>query len=163
MEDLHLPGAKDDGGKIRVGLMMEGFPRALKAVAEISTYGARKYSPRGWEKVPQGVERYTDALGRHLLDELAGEMVDPESGRLHAAHLAWNALARLELQLRENRGDLSKVIPRRRNAKGQFAQVYSRHERHPEGVRRYLKNNADLERNRMGIPSQESQTSTYPG
>jgi hypothetical protein len=35
---------------------------------------------------------------RHVFD---GTIRDPESGLLHAAHAAWNALARLELALRK--------------------------------------------------------------
>ena len=47
-----------------------------------------------------GERRYTDAMLRHLIREGAGESVDPETGIAHAAHAAWNALARLELALR---------------------------------------------------------------
>lgn len=99
----HEPGAKLDGGKVRPELVMRGFANALWAVAEIGTYGAQKYTDDGWEKVPDGFQRYTDAMYRHLLREHQGEALDPESGFLHAAHTAWNALARLELLLRELR------------------------------------------------------------
>jgi hypothetical protein len=51
--------------------------------------------------VPNGIDRYTDAAYRHLLKEAQGEMVDPDSKLLHAAHTAWNALARLDLILRK--------------------------------------------------------------
>jgi len=95
------PGAKLDAGKPRVALMLAGFPRALKAVAEVTTFGAKKYTPNGWVSVPDGIERYTDALARHQLQEFSGEELDQDSGLTHAAHLAWNALARLELMLRE--------------------------------------------------------------
>ena len=93
-------GAKLDAGKTRVALMMSGFPRALKAVAEVTTFGAKKYTPNGWVSVPDGVERYTDAMARHQLEEFQGEILDQDSGLTHAAHMAWNALARLELMLR---------------------------------------------------------------
>lgn len=96
----HEPGAKLDAGKTRVGLVLGGFSRALSAVCEVGTYGAQKYTPSGWRSVPDGVERYTDAMGRHLLME-PRETVDPDSGLSHAAHVAWNALARLELMIRE--------------------------------------------------------------
>jgi hypothetical protein len=97
----HEPGAKLDAGKIRPGLVLGGFSRALQAVSAVGTYGARKYSPNGWRTVPGGVERYTDAMVRHLLEE-ADASDDEESGLPHAAHVAWNALARLELMLRES-------------------------------------------------------------
>ena len=48
-----------------------------------------------------GIPRYDDALMRHWLREHAGETHDQDSGAMHATHLAWNALARLELILRE--------------------------------------------------------------
>jgi hypothetical protein len=38
---------------------------------------------------------------RHWLAEQQGIECDEESNLRHAAHLAWNALARLELMLRE--------------------------------------------------------------
>lgn len=97
----HAPGAKLDAGKNRVGLVVGGFSRALQAVGRVGTFGAGKYSPDGWITVPNGVERYTDAMYRHLLDEAAGETLDPQTGIQHAAHAAWNALARLDLMLRE--------------------------------------------------------------
>jgi hypothetical protein len=95
------PGVKLDQGKNRLGLVLGGFPRALKAVGEIGTFGAEKYTDDGWKSVPDGEARYTDALLRHLLADFEGEKLDPESGYTHAAHTAWNALARLELVLRE--------------------------------------------------------------
>jgi hypothetical protein len=95
------PGAKLDAGKVRAGLVLGGFSRALWAVSEVGTFGARKYTPNGWRSVPDGIERYTDALERHRLLEAMGQATDDDSGLLHAAHAAWNALARLELLLLE--------------------------------------------------------------
>jgi len=95
----HTPGAKLDAGKVRAGLVNRGFARALLAVGEVGTFGAQKYTPHGWVEVPDGEARYTDALHRHLLQG-ALEDHDPDSGLLHAAHAAWNALAVLELMLR---------------------------------------------------------------
>lgn len=98
----HEPGAKLDAGKSGVFQGAIGyFPRAIDAVAAVSTFGASKYAWRGWETVPDGINRYSDAMGRHLLKEGMGERRDPDSGFLHASHTAWNALARLELMLRE--------------------------------------------------------------
>lgn len=91
-------GAKLDYGKIKASLLLD-FGLALKEVAKVCTYGANKYSMGGWQYVPNGIERYSDALWRHLLAEKYSR-VDSESELLHAAHLAWNALARLELMLR---------------------------------------------------------------
>ncbi len=60
--DQHQPGAKLDGGKIKAGLVLGGFHRALLAVAAVGTYGATRYTPKGWEAVPNGQERYEDAM-----------------------------------------------------------------------------------------------------
>ena len=77
------------------------FPSALKAVADISGFGAKKYSWGGWKNSAsiKDIARFENALGRHLVNEHADGMYDPESGLLHAAHAAWNALAKLELLL----------------------------------------------------------------
>lgn len=95
------PGAKLDAGKSPI---MQGalhyFPRALMAVAELSEKGAEKYSWKGWEKVPDGQNRYGNALGRHIVYEQIEGPIDSETGALHATAQAWNALARLELMLR---------------------------------------------------------------
>lgn len=99
--DPHQPGAKLDAGKNRLGLVLGGFAHALKAVGEVGTFGATKYTDDGWREVPDGIARYTDAMLRHLFDEFGGEIGDPQSRMLHAAHTAWNALARLELMLLE--------------------------------------------------------------
>lgn len=99
--DQHAPGAKLDGNKIRPELVFRGFANALKAVAEVATYGANKYSEDGWQHVENGGQRYTDALYRHLLEDHLGTRRDDESQLLHLAHAAWNALAILELHLQE--------------------------------------------------------------
>ena len=94
-------GFKYDTGKVRAALPTQDFPRALVAVAWVSTFGAEKYATHSWKMVPRAGERYEDALHRHILAQASGEINDPESGLPHAAHIAWNALALLELQLTE--------------------------------------------------------------
>ena len=96
----HAPGAKLDGEKVMAELTLDGFSRALLAVAEVSTYGAKKYSPGGWQHVEEGQTRYRRAGDRHRLAR-GHEEQDPESDLLHLAHEAWNRLAELELFLRE--------------------------------------------------------------
>lgn len=94
------PGAKLDSGKNRLGLVLGDFSRALEEVGRVGTVGAKKYSDGGWVNVPNGIERYTDAMLRHWLKEMRGEAFDPETKLMHAAHVAWNALSRLDLMLR---------------------------------------------------------------
>jgi len=99
-KDQHETGAKVDAGKLRVGLLFNDFARALLEVSKICTFGANKYTAHGWLEVPNGIERYNDAKNRHILYG-AIEENDRDSGFLHKAHEAWNALAELELILRE--------------------------------------------------------------
>jgi hypothetical protein len=98
----HEPGAKLDHGKSPVWRgAIDYFPRALEAVALVSAVGAEKYSWKGWEKVEDGVNRYNDALSRHLTREAIEGPYDAQTKLLHAAQRAWNALAVVELMLRD--------------------------------------------------------------
>ena len=105
-DDPNLIGTgaiKYDGGKPAVFQgVISYFPRALWAVAEISTFGAQKYAWRGWQDVKDGYNRYQDAKFRHALKSAMGEVIDPDSKLDHLAHEAWGSLAALELYLREN-------------------------------------------------------------
>jgi hypothetical protein len=94
---------KDDRGKAPIyrGVLCY-FPRAVASVATVSAFGATKYAWNGWLHVPDGFNRYSDGLVRHLGLEGQGQVYDDESGLRHASHAAWNALARLELQLIES-------------------------------------------------------------
>ena len=93
-------GMKFDSAKPRMALVLNGFSRALLEVGKVGTFGAEKYADNNWVHVDSGEERYTNALYRHLLAEGTGETLDSESRLRHAAHAAWCALARLDLQLR---------------------------------------------------------------
>lgn len=95
-----MSGIKRDNDKIQPTLVLETMARALTAVCEVGTFGAEKYSADNWLLVPDALNRYRNAKHRHMLAAAAGETHDSESGLLHAAHEAWNALAVLELQLR---------------------------------------------------------------
>ncbi|HVP57589.1 MAG TPA: dATP/dGTP diphosphohydrolase domain-containing protein [bacterium] len=100
-------GEKFDAGKIDLLTLFTYFPRALAAVATVSEYGLRKYASSnatgsGWQKVPDGMRRYGAALLRHLRLQAKGEDYDDQdSGLAHSAQVAWNALAVLELALRD--------------------------------------------------------------
>lgn len=99
----HQEGAKLDAGKPDASLLLM-FGKALTEVAQVGTFGARKYTRGGWQSVADGRNRYTAAMLRHVFKE-NNEDHDTDSGLLHAAHAAWNALARLELMLREEDDD----------------------------------------------------------
>lgn len=108
--DAKVSGAKLDAGKTPVFQgAIDYFPRALMKVAGVSYAGAMKYSWKGWENVPNGINRYTDAELRHQVKESIEGPYDldflnatPPQKVLHKAQVAWNALAVLELYLREH-------------------------------------------------------------
>jgi hypothetical protein len=98
------PGAKLDAGKVDIlrGAFLY-FPKALEAVAQVSEIGAKKYAWEGWRTVPDGVTRYGAALSRHLMHKPGTRDNGPGgTGCLHAAQVAWNALAILELLIEQN-------------------------------------------------------------
>lgn len=94
-------GVKLDSGKPEIDLIVLDMSRALTEVSKVATFGKNKYTEKGWIEVPDGEKRYTNALLRHLLAEGRGEIIDPEMRIPHAAAVAWNALARLDLMLRD--------------------------------------------------------------
>jgi hypothetical protein len=103
-KDQHEVGAKLDDGKLRPHLVLGDFGAALQAVTCVGTFGAAKYVDSGWLEVPNGLERYSDAMQRHYLQEVIvnESYYDNDSGLPHAFQTAWNALARLELMLRRD-------------------------------------------------------------
>ena len=78
---------KFDSGKLRYNLIP---PLMTKALASVLTYGAKKYKPDNWKKV-DSVDRYWDALYRHLEARRDGEMFDKESKLPHL----WHAMANI--------------------------------------------------------------------
>lgn len=110
--DQHSGGAKLDAGKPDMSLLLM-FGKALYETMRVGTGGKIKYSRGGWQEVPDGINRYTAAMLRHVFEEHYEEF-DPDlveylgEPTYHAAAVAWNALARLELMLREK---LPKVTP----------------------------------------------------
>ena len=95
----HDSGAKLDADKPDASLLGY-FGNALLQVARVGTFGAKKYTRGGWQDVPDGINRYTAAMLRHYCAENESP-VDEDLPVLHAAQVAWNALARLELMVRD--------------------------------------------------------------
>lgn len=93
----------DDGKAPMSQGVVHRFPLALQQIALVSQYGKDKYGTfDGWEKLPDALNRYTDAGARHdSLRASEGEYDVGDSGLPHRAQKAWNALAELELALRE--------------------------------------------------------------
>ena len=79
--------AKADAGKLQITLVPT---QIIKDIAEVRMYGNAKYhDPDNWKQVE--VERYRDALCRHLLEYIKDpKSVDEESGIPHYKHMATN-------------------------------------------------------------------------
>lgn len=77
---------KFDSGKLRYSLVP---PKAMKELAKVLTYGAKKYKPNNWQRV-DNTERYVDALYRHLEAWRSGEKVDVDSKLSHLNHALAN-------------------------------------------------------------------------
>jgi len=77
------PGTKYDNDKIRWELLPF---KEIGEIAEIFTFGAKKYADDNWKSVKPFKKRYFGALMRHLTAWYEGERLDPESQRSHLAH-----------------------------------------------------------------------------
>lgn len=78
-------GVKHDSDKPRFSLLPLKQVWDIVAVLE---FGAKKYTPCGWQKVPDAENRYFDAAMRHLCAWRSGEKRDPETNLPHLAHAA---------------------------------------------------------------------------
>lgn len=95
-----MKGTKYDGAKIRMDLLPF---EALEAVAEVLTFGAKKYTDNGWQKVDCAESKNSAALLRHLIAVQRGERFDAESGLLSAAHMAARALFILWFEIQKRK------------------------------------------------------------
>ncbi len=101
--DLKVLGAKNDAGKLRIGLVDDV---AIEALASVLTLGAHKYSEGGWRHVVDSEQRYYEATMRHLLKwrkflrtRNPIDAIDAETGFPHIAQALCNVhfLAALHL------------------------------------------------------------------
>lgn len=121
-EVVQLPATPDMGvyrpnledrkvGKVRVELVDDGFPLALREIAKVMTWAqtAKGYKDHDWQNLPNAEQALGAATSRHRTDNIiqrqvgkseAIDCVDHESKLLHKAHEAFGVLAQLELILR---------------------------------------------------------------
>ena len=86
--------AKADSGKIPISLVP---PEIVRACAAVRAYGRDKYhAPNNWVLVEK--QRYIDAMMRHLLSYLEGDLIDEESGLPHLWHAACNMSFIIEME-----------------------------------------------------------------
>jgi len=105
-------GVKYDGEKPQMYLLP---PLSTLEVGKVLTYGATKYSPDNWRKVPELQDRYSSAAMRHMLASLSGEIFDEETGIDHLAHAICCLMFKLEDRLlesqKERRGESDGAKP----------------------------------------------------
>src|ERR1700676_3987996 len=95
-----VTGVKHDQEKPDMSLLS---PIAMIKIAEIMTFGKKKYSRDNW----RGGIVYTRLLAaalRHIFSYLRGEAKDPETGKSHIAHASCCLMMLLEFE--ETRADL---------------------------------------------------------
>lgn len=83
-----MRAVKFDDEKPRVDLVDPDF---IEGIAEVLTFGARKYAPNNWRR-GFDYSRLIASIYRHLLAFQRGEDFDPESGQSHLYHLGCNAM-----------------------------------------------------------------------
>lgn len=71
-------------------------PAGLAYIAKVMELGAAKYGAYNWREKDVRLTVYLSAMLRHILQELDGEDIDPESGMSHLAHVAACALIVLD-------------------------------------------------------------------
>ena len=96
-------------GKVPMHMVVDGFPNALKAVAEVMGWAAdvKGYKLHDWRNLPNADIELPAAEARHAnensIQKVSGlkaiDRTDNESKKLHIAHKVFNALAELELIL----------------------------------------------------------------
>lgn len=90
---IEKEGLKDRIGKIRVELVT---PNSILGMAEVLTYGAKKYKPNSWQNIDEPLDTHYAALLRHLLQWRNGEKFDKDSGLRHLKHILTNAMFLLD-------------------------------------------------------------------
>lgn len=101
-------GVKLNNNKPQMSLLFIQFPKALEAIVRCSEYGNQKYKETdkdflNFKRVSGGSKTYGDSGLRHRL----AKGLDKESSLPHQYHVAWNALAELELWIEENQEKLA--------------------------------------------------------
>lgn len=97
----HPQGVKHDAGKLE---LTDIPPAALQGALRAFKYGRERYGPGHHRSLPDGRQRYFNAIFRHMLAVMEAEEngvipIDPESGLRHEEAIAANALLFLDLSL----------------------------------------------------------------
>lgn len=87
--EKEVEGLKKDDGKPDWSLL---DLKTIEGVVKVLSFGAKKYAPDNWKKVPNGKRRYFAAAMRHLTAWQSGEETDSESGLSHLYHVIANII-----------------------------------------------------------------------
>lgn len=96
---FNLDDASNEAQKLNTLLLHRDLANALEAVNRVLHWGCNERQPpyleTGWKDVP--LDKYKQALLRHQSEWLKDpSSLDAESGKLHLAHMATNALILLQ-------------------------------------------------------------------
>jgi len=82
--------SKHDSNKPMISLVE---PKFIIGIAEVLTFGARKYAIDNWKKATTAdIRRIKDSLLRHTLAYTSGELLDSETHLSHAYHISCNVM-----------------------------------------------------------------------
>lgn len=107
-------GMKYDREKPRMDLL-DSY--AIEQLAEVLTFGAKKYEPHNWRKGLHKSRLIAAGL-RHLFSYLGGQNTDPETGLSHAAHAMCCCMFLLGLEHRPDLDDRWSPTPAPHGAEG---------------------------------------------
>lgn len=99
-KDMHSSLPTDSAARKRIPIatgLLDYFPDALAAVANVSFVGNEKHNPGQplhWSREKSA--DHADCIGRHLLER---GTIDPTTKVRHSAQLAWRALALLQIEI----------------------------------------------------------------
>ena len=77
----------------------------IEEIVKVYTAGAKKYAPNNWMHLENGYERYKAALFRHICEFERGNWLDADTGCIHLAQVAWNAIAMLHIEMEKRKGN----------------------------------------------------------
>ena len=82
-------GLKDDKNKLRYDLITV---ESIKGMAEVLTYGAKKYKPNSWQNLEDGINKHYAATMRHIMKWRSGEENDEDTNLHHLKHAMTNLM-----------------------------------------------------------------------
>ena len=82
----------------------------IEEIVKVYTAGAKKYAPNNWMHLENGYERYKAALFRHICEFERGNWRDADTGCIHLAQVAWNAIAMLHIEMEKRKKPIPSTL-----------------------------------------------------